>query len=73
MAINSRYGRKLVELIWATPEDRILIESDWHSEGKMRRRQLVDIARVVIHVKQWDTNKGIDILERNFRAFVHGE
>ena len=73
MAINSRYGGKLVELIRATPEDRILIESDWHSEGNPRRRQLVDIARVVILVKGWDINEGIDILERNFRTFVHGE
>jgi Tat protein secretion system quality control protein TatD with DNase activity len=73
MAINSRYGGKLLELIGCVPEDRILIESDWHSEGRVRRKQLVDIARVVLHVKGWDTEHGIDILERNFQTFIKGE
>lgn len=72
IAINARYSQKLIDLISAIPNDRILIESDWHSEGPVRRTQLHDIARIVIHVKKWSIEEGIDILERNFRRFVYG-
>ena len=71
-AINARYGQKLIDLITAVPDDRILIESDWHSEGIIRRNQLHDIARIVIHTKKWSMEEGIEILERNFRQFVYG-
>lgn len=70
--INARYGKKLLDLISAVPHDRILIESDWHSEGVIRRNQLKDIARVVIHVKKWSMEEGIQTLERNFREYVYG-
>jgi Tat protein secretion system quality control protein TatD with DNase activity len=70
--INARYGQKLLDLIVAVPDDRILIESDWHSEGSIRRNQLQDIARVVISTKKWSVEEGIEKLERNFRQFVYG-
>ena len=70
--INARYGQKLLDLIAAVPADKILIESDWHSEGSIRRSQLVDMARLVIHVKQWTAEQGVKQLEQNFRDFVHG-
>jgi Tat protein secretion system quality control protein TatD with DNase activity len=70
--INARYGQKLLDLISAVPDDRILIESDWHCEGDDRRYQVHDIARVVIHTKKWGSEQGIGILERNFRAFIFG-
>jgi Tat protein secretion system quality control protein TatD with DNase activity len=71
--INARYGQKLLDLISAIPEDRILIESDWHSEGSIRRSQLHDIARIVIHQKKWSIEEGIEKLEKNFFNFVNGE
>src|SRR5277367_6526268 len=71
-AINARYGEKLIALIAAVPANKILIESDWHSEGTIRRSQLVDIARLVIHVKQWTAEQGVKQLEQNFRDFVYG-
>lgn len=71
-AVNARYGQKLLDLISVVPDDRILIESDWHSEGSIRRDQLHDIARIVIHTKHWSINYGIETLERNFRDFVYG-
>jgi len=70
--INARYGQKLLDLISAIPEDRILIESDWHSEGRIRRSQLHDIARLVIHQKKWSIEDGITQLENNFFNFVYG-
>ena len=70
--INGRYGQKLVDLIRAVPDDRILIESDWHCEGDIRRNQLNDIARVVIHTKEWSIEQGIEILEQNFQKFIGG-
>jgi Tat protein secretion system quality control protein TatD with DNase activity len=70
--INGRYGQKLVDLIRAVPDDRILIESDWHCEGDIRRSQLHDIARVVIHTKEWSIEQGIEILEQNFQKFIGG-
>ena len=69
-AINARYGQKLLDLISAVPDDKILIESDWHSEGPIRRNQLHDIARLVIHVKQWSVDHGVQQLEQNFREFL---
>ena len=72
MAINARYGQKLIDLISAIPDDRILIESDWHSEGSLRRSQLQNIARIIIQVKNWSIEQGIEILERNFHQFVYG-
>lgn len=70
--INARYGQKLIDLISAVPTDKILIESDWHSEGTIRRAQLTDIARLVIHIKQWTQEQGVRQLEQNFRDFVYG-
>jgi Tat protein secretion system quality control protein TatD with DNase activity len=70
--INARYGQKLLDLIVAVPDDRILIESDWHCEGQVRRNKVHEIAGVIIHIKNWSIEEGIEILERNFRAFIHG-
>jgi Tat protein secretion system quality control protein TatD with DNase activity len=70
--INGRYGQKLIDLIRAVPDDRILIESDWHCEGDVRRNQLYDIARVVMHAKDWSIEQGVEILEHNFQKFVYG-
>ena len=71
--INARYGQKLLDLILAIPDDRILIESDWHSEGPIRRSQLHDIARIVIHQKKWSIEAGIEKLEKNFFNFIYGD
>ena len=71
-AINARYGQKLLDLISIVPDDRILVESDWHSEGAIRRHQLHDIARIVIATKKWPMEDGIEILARNFYQFVYG-
>jgi len=70
--INARYGQKLLDLISAIPDDRILIESDWHSEGPIRRSQLHDIARLIIHQKNWSIEQGVETLEQNFFKFVYG-
>lgn len=70
--INGRYGQKLMDLIRAVPDDRILIESDWHCEGDIRRNQLHDIARVIIHAKDWSIEQGVEILEHNFQKFIYG-
>ena len=70
--INARYGQKLLDLISLIPDDRILIESDWHSEGSVRRHQLHDIARIVISTKKWSIEQGVEMLERNFYQFVYG-
>jgi len=69
-AINARYGQKLLDLISAVPDNKILIESDWHSEGSIRRTQLHDIARLIIHTKQWSHEHGVNQLEQNFREFL---
>jgi Tat protein secretion system quality control protein TatD with DNase activity len=72
-AINARYGQKLLDLISAVPDDRILIESDWHSEGSTRRSQLEDITRVVLYTKKWSAEEGVLRLEQNFNHFVYGD
>jgi Tat protein secretion system quality control protein TatD with DNase activity len=73
LVINARYGAKLLDLIRAVPDDRILIESDFHSEGEQRRMLLEGIARVVLGVKRWGVEQGVGILERNWERFVYGE
>ena len=73
LVINARYGAKLLDLIRAVPDDRILIESDFHSEGEQRRMLLDGIARVVLGVKGWEVEQGVGILERNWERFVYGE
>jgi Tat protein secretion system quality control protein TatD with DNase activity len=72
MVINARYGQKFLDLVSAVPDERILIETDWHSEGQGRRNLLLAIARIIIHVKGWSLDLGIELLERNFQKFVYG-
>lgn len=55
------------------PDDRVLVESDWHSEGEVRWRQVEDITRIVIRTKGWGVEEGVEILERNFWEFVRGD
>src|SRR2546423_3146417 len=73
LAINARYGQKLLDLISKVPDDRILIESDLHMEGEMRWGVLEEIARIVIHTKGWVVEEGVGQLERNFESYVGGK
>ncbi|KKY23457.1 putative cut9 interacting protein [Phaeomoniella chlamydospora] len=54
------------------PENRILVESDYHSAGPETDELLEWIVRKVCEIREWDTKKGVEILARNWKEFVFG-
>lgn len=65
--INARLDR-LEALIEATPNDRLLIESDFNEVRKSERR-VWEILGIVCQAKGWTVAKVVDVLEGNWKTF----
>lgn len=65
--INARLDR-LEALIEATPDDRLLIESDYNDVRRSEAR-LWEILGVVCQAKGWSKEKAVRVLEANWRVF----
>ncbi|KAK9239421.1 hypothetical protein V1525DRAFT_36085 [Lipomyces kononenkoae] len=72
IVINSRYGEKFKQVLMAVPDDRLLVESDFHVAGKTMQALLAAIVKFVCEVKGWDLEQGVRILGQNWRRFVYG-
>ncbi|KAK9374149.1 uncharacterized protein V1513DRAFT_446821 [Lipomyces chichibuensis] len=70
--INSRYGDKFKQVLRAVPDDRLLVESDFHMAGKKMQALLAEIVKFVCEVKGWELDQGVRTLGNNWRAFVYG-
>ncbi|KAK8080736.1 Cut9-interacting protein scn1 [Apiospora hydei] len=66
-------NKKTVDAIRATPDDRILIESDLHTAGDRMDQALEDVCRLVCDIKGWPLREGVGRLARNWRHFVFGD
>ncbi|KAG0143263.1 hypothetical protein CROQUDRAFT_661519 [Cronartium quercuum f. sp. fusiforme G11] len=60
---------KLDQLIKHTPDDRLLIESDWGSDPSFIDGKLEQMMARVMAVKGWEVEKGIEQLEANWLTF----
>ncbi|KAK7956026.1 CUT9-interacting protein scn1 [Apiospora aurea] len=66
-------NKKTVDAIRATPDDRILVESDLHTAGDRMDQALEDVCRLVCDIKGWPLREGVERLARNWRHFVFGD
>ncbi|KIY00511.1 uncharacterized protein Z520_04196 [Fonsecaea multimorphosa CBS 102226] len=63
---------KVISVIKAVPDDRILIESDLHCAGETMDRLLLEIVHKVCEVKGWDLREGAQKLKANWENFIFG-
>lgn len=63
---------KVLQVIKALPDDRVLVESDLHTAGTQMDELLEDIVRTVCHVRGWELEGGVRQLRRNWERFVFG-
>lgn len=66
-------AQKAEAVIKAVPEDRILVESDFHCAGEKMDELLRDIVVKVCQIKGWELLDGARQLRRNWERFVFGE
>ncbi|OJD19818.1 hypothetical protein AJ78_00177 [Emergomyces pasteurianus Ep9510] len=63
---------KVVEVIKALPDDRILVESDLHCAGERMDDLMEAVVRQVCTIREWDLERGIRVLGENWKRFVFG-
>lgn len=68
--VNGRYDR-WSEVVKAVPDDKLLIESDYH-DARLIDASLQQACDVVCQAKGWTEAEGRIILQRNWRRFVGG-
>lgn len=61
--------KRLNELIALTPNDKILIETDWELEPNLIDEKLLQILKVICKVKSWNLLEALAQLERNWTRF----
>jgi Tat protein secretion system quality control protein TatD with DNase activity len=64
--------KKVIDVIKALPEDRILIESDLHVAGAQMDESLEAVGRQVCQIRGWELRHGVQVLADNWRRFVFG-
>ncbi|OJJ47709.1 hypothetical protein ASPZODRAFT_64073 [Penicilliopsis zonata CBS 506.65] len=63
-------SKRVVDVIRAIPEDRLLIESDLHTAGEEMDILLEDITRTVCQLRGWELHDGVKRLARNWKCFI---
>ncbi|KAL4887925.1 Metallo-dependent hydrolase [Aspergillus ambiguus] len=69
---NGPSSQRVIEVIKALPDDRILIESDLHTAGQQMDDLLEEIARQVCELRGWSLDDGVRRLAENWNRFVFG-
>jgi Tat protein secretion system quality control protein TatD with DNase activity len=64
---------KAEEVIKMLPAERILVESDLHTAGRMMDGYLEDIVRRICDLREWSLEDGVKQLGRNWRLFALGK
>ena len=64
---------KAVDVVRAVPDDRILVESDYHCAGKEMDELLEKVVNRVCEIKQWTLEDGARQLRTNWERFVFGD
>ncbi|KAJ5543363.1 hypothetical protein N7461_009366 [Penicillium sp. DV-2018c] len=63
---------KISEVIKYVPEDRILIESDWHAAGPEVDQILETAAKEICELRGWELEEGVKRFANNWLRFVYG-
>lgn len=63
---------KVIAVIKALPDDRILVESDLHTAGPQMDELLEKVTRQVCKLREWPLEEGVRRLAGNWRRFVYG-
>jgi Tat protein secretion system quality control protein TatD with DNase activity len=63
---------KVVQVIKALHEDRLLVESDLHCAGEQMDVLLEDVVRRICDIRGWPLEKGLQIFKKNWQRFVFG-
>lgn len=70
---SSLVSPKAIDVIKAVPDDRILVESDFHCAGERMEGLLEHVVKVVCQTKDWPLEKGFRQLASNWVHFVAGK
>lgn len=65
-------SEKVIDVVKAIPESKILIESDLHRAGAEMDGRLGSVFQRVCDIKKWSYERGAEILGRNWQCFVFG-
>ncbi|KAI9167189.1 Cut9-interacting protein scn1 [Paramyrothecium foliicola] len=63
---------KIVDVVNAVPEDRILVESDLHIAGERMDGMLEDMYRKLCEIRGWELREGIEKIRKNYERFIFG-
>ena len=69
---STRAAAKAESVIKAMPDDRILVESDFHCAGERMDGFLRDIVLKICKIKEWKPEDGSKQLKANWKRFVFG-
>ncbi|KAJ5142782.1 TatD family [Penicillium bovifimosum] len=71
--INMKEGAtNVTEVIKYVPEDRILLESDYHTAGPEIDEMLETAAREICTLRGWELEEGVKRFADNWQRFVYG-
>lgn len=65
-------AQKVIEVVKALPDDRLLIESDMHTAGPVMDELLEDVVRRICEIRGWPLEQGVRHLGDNWKRFVYG-
>ncbi|KAI8456319.1 hypothetical protein BY996DRAFT_4579756 [Phakopsora pachyrhizi] len=61
--------KRLEELIRNTPDDRLLIESDWAEDPRLIDSKLIQIIEKISESKGWTSDRTVEQLQKNWHSF----
>lgn len=65
-------AQKVIEVVKALPDDRLLVESDMHTAGPVMDGLLEDVVRQICEIRGWPLEQGVRRLGDNWKRFVYG-
>lgn len=65
-------AQKVIEVVKALPDDRLLVESDMHTAGPVMDELLEDVVRQICEIRGWPLEQGVRRLGDNWKRFVYG-